>query len=209
MALNLNMEKMYDVLSDPNFLLDSAREVWEQMNEDGVMEEMTRMAYVDAVGWASMSYGFVAALAEFIGERKALELGAGKGYLTAALRAGGVDIIGVDILQARGEYGYYFYDEVVDMDIVEAVERYPADALILAWPSHPDEDRDCWSARALERFKGEHVIVIGDPFHCGTRDFRLGLDAGYELEDVDLRYESFIHEGADVSDRCRVYRRKR
>ena len=209
MALNLNIEKMYGVLSEPNFLLDGAREVWEEMNEDGVMEEMTRMAYVDAVGWASLSYEFVVALAEFIGERKALELGAGKGYLTAALRAGGVDITGVDILQARGEYGYYFYDEVVDMDAVEAVERYPADALILAWPSAPGDDRDCWSARALERFKGEHVIVIGDPFHCGTRDFWLGLDERYELTDVDLRYESFIHEGADVSDRCRVYRRKR
>ena len=209
MALNLNMEKMYAVLSEPNFLLDGAREVWEEMNEDGVMEELTRMAYVDAVGWASLSYEFVVALAEFIGERKALELGAGKGYLTAALRAGGVDIIGVDILQARGEYGYYFYDEVVDMDAVEAVERYPSDALILAWPSAPGDDRDCWSARALERFKGEHVIVIGDPFHCGTRDFWLGLDAGYELADVDLRYESFIHEVACVSDRCGVYRRKR
>ena len=208
MALNLNIEKMRDVLSEPNFYLDSAREVWERMDDDVVMEEMARMAYVDAIGWASLSYGFVAALAEFIGERKALELGAGSGYLTAALRAGGVDITGVDILRARGEFGYYHYDEVVDMDAVEAVERYPSDALILAWPSAPADDRDCWAARALQRFKGEHVIVIGDPFHCGTRDFWLGLDDGYELEDVDLRYESFIHEGADVLDRCEVYRRK-
>ena len=207
MALNLDIEKMYGVLSEPNYLLDRAREVWEEMNEDGVMEEMTRMAYVNAVGWAALSYGFVVALAEFIGERKALELGAGNGYLTAALRAGGVDITGVDILRGGGGIGYYC-DEVVVMDAVEAVERYPSDALILAWPSHPDEDRDCWSARALERFKGEHVIVIGDPFHCGTRDFWLGLKDGYEIEGVDLGYESFIHEGADVLDRCEVYRRK-
>lgn len=208
MALNLNIEEMYGVLWEPNAILENAREIWERMDEDGGLEEAVRMEYVSAVGWTSLFYEFVVELATFIGERKALELGAGKGYLTAALRAGGVDITGVDILSAGGAVGYY-YDEIVVMDAVEAVERYPADALILGWPSAPDDDRDCWSARALRRFKGEHVIVIGDPFHCGTRDFWLGLNERYELEDVDLGYESFIHEVADVSDRCKVYRRKR
>lgn len=208
MALNLDIVDMYEVLWDPNSYLDSAREIREQMDEDGRMEEFARMAYVSAVGWTSLSYEFVAELAMFIGERKALELGAGNGYLTAALRAGGVDITGVDIRDA-GNAGGGLYGEVVVMDAVEAVERYPADALILGWPTPPDEDVDCWSARALERFKGEHVIVIGDPFHCGTRDFWMGLREGYELEDVDLGYESFIHEGALISDRCEVYRRKR
>lgn len=208
MALNLNIEEMYAVLWEPNVILDRAREIREQMDEDGYMEEMVRMEYVSAVGWTSLSCGFVLELARFIGERKALELGAGNGHLTAALRAGGVDITGVDVMDERAAVGG-LYGEVAVMDAVEAVERYPADALILGWPSDPDEDLDGWSARALERFKGEHVIVIGDPFHYGTRDFWMGLREGYELEDVDLGYESFIHEGALVSDRCEVYRRKR
>ena len=208
MALNLNIVDMYGVLWEPNAYLNDAREIRERMDEDVRMEEFARMAYVSAVGWTSLSYEFVAELAKFIGERKALELGAGNGYLTAALRAGGVDITGVDVMDERNAVGGY-YGEVVVMDAVEAVERYPADALILGWPTSPDEDVDCWSARALERFKGEHVIVIGDPFRCGTRDFWMGLREGYELEDVDLRYESFIHEGALISDRCEVYRRKR
>lgn len=208
MALNLNIVDMYEVLWEPNVYLDDAREIRERMDEDGRMEEFARMAYVSVVGWTSLSYEFVAELAMFIGERKALELGAGNGHLTAALRAGGVDITGVDVMDERDAVGG-LYGEVVVMDAAEAVERYPADALILGWPTSADEDVDCWSARALQRFKGEHVIVIGDPFHCGTRDFWLGLREGYEIEDVDLGYESFIHEGALISDRCEVYRRKR
>lgn len=208
MALNLDIGEMYGVLWEPNVYLDDAREIRERMDEDGRMEEMARMAYISVVGWTSLSYEFVAELAMFIGERKALELGAGNGHLTAALRAGGVDITGVDVMDERDAVGG-LYGEVVVMDAAEAVERYPADALILGWPSSPDEDLHGWPARALQRFKGEHVIVIGDPFHCGTRDFWMGLREGYELEDVDLGYESFIHEGALISDRCEVHRRKR
>lgn len=195
--------EMYGHLWEANSRLDVAREA-----DGGPTADTAREVYIDGCGFAVLTYEFMARLAEFIGERKALDAGAGWGVMTDALVEGGIDCVGVDIFVPKSAYGS-LPKHVIQMDAVEAVGKYAPDVLILSWPSAPEDDREEWAARTLEAFKGEHVVVIGNSFYCGTHRFWSGLYAGWEATGEDLGYDDFLHDNVGILDGCAVYARKR
>lgn len=200
--MELNVGSMYEELWEANSRLDMAREA-----ADGPYADSARLFYIDGCGHAVLTYEFMVNLAEFIGDRKALDAGAGYGIMTDALIAGGVNCVGVDIDPPQA-----VRDEpprnVKNMDGVEAVSLYKPDVLILAWPTAPEDDLHEWSARTLEAFEGEHVVVIGYHMYCGTHRFWTGLYANWEDQKIDLGYDDFLHDSVGILDGCAVFARK-
>ena len=93
--------------------------------------------------WALINKVWTKDLAEWIGDRKCLEIMAGHGWLAKALEEHGVDIIATD------DYSWIGYrhikrrpfDLVKKMDGRDAVKRYRrAEVLIVSWPPYNEEE---------------------------------------------------------------------
>ena len=160
----LNIDRLYEHLWEPNTKLTDVSEA------DDKWYETARLLYIDSCGYAALTHPFMVALAEFIGDRKALDAGAGRGIMTDALAEGGVDCVGVDKHIIPTPFGSV-PKHVIEMDAVDAVDKFKPDVLILSWPTAPEDDHEEWSARTLEAFEGEHVIVIGHHTQCATHRF--------------------------------------
>lgn len=199
--MEINTGNLSGALWDVNALLNDVSEASDEMYD------YVRELYIDRVGYGVLTYEFAHKLAEFIGDRRALDAGAGIGYLTDALVAGGLDCVGVDLhprASARGRMSA----NVIQMDAAEAVGRYEPDVLILCWPTPPEDDRTEWAARALEAFEGEHVVVIGHHTQCATHRFWTGLFENWEDQGIDLQYDVSLHDNVGILDGCAVYARK-
>lgn len=87
--------------------------------------------------WAIVDLTWTRKLADWIGNRKALEVMAGAGWLAKALRIHGVDIVATDNYSWDCDYHPRMVrvTEVLKMDGEEAVNTYKeADVLIMSWP---------------------------------------------------------------------------
>jgi len=113
--------------------------------------------------WAIVTMDWTAQLAEWIGNRKVLEIMAGRGWLAKALSAHGVDIVATDnnSWDERHSKSKCIWP-VVPMGALEAVEHaddFDADILIVSWPPYGD-DTVC---TACDAWKIEKPIVyIGE-----------------------------------------------
>lgn len=131
--------------------------------------------------WAIVDMSWTAKLAEFIGERKVLEIMAGAGWLAKALESHGVDIVATDSgtwakvsstgysrhsTQAGGKAIY----PVLEVEAVDAIESVMADILIVSWPPLGDTR----ILKALDAWGEERpVIYIGEGFEgcCACDEF--------------------------------------
>ena len=93
--------------------------------------------------WALIDKIWTKDLAEWIGDRKTLEIMAGHGWLAKALEEHGVDIIATDNFEWRGfrhSKGKPF-DLVKNMGGLDAVKKYTrAEVLIVSWPPYENEE---------------------------------------------------------------------
>lgn len=91
-----------------------------------------------------VSWNWINPLAEWIGERKCLEVMAGRGWLTHGLRQKGVSITATDDFSWHKLNQYKKWNNLVtdveNLDAVESVEKYgrDIDILIMAWPFMDD-----------------------------------------------------------------------
>lgn len=78
-------------------------------------------------------------LANWLGNRKVLEIQCGKGYLAKALKQYGIDIIATDDF-SYWNINSFIIDDAIQMDRVEAIERFEKDVdiLLLSWPRFDD-----------------------------------------------------------------------
>lgn len=122
--------------------------------------------------FALVTWQWVRPLAEWIGDRKCLEVMAGRGWLSLALQSLGINIIATD------DYSWPEYKQwgepvtkIEQLDSVEAVEKYgkDIDLLIMSWPYMDDTAYN--TIKKLNEINPDtQIIYIGEGMGGCTAD---------------------------------------
>jgi hypothetical protein len=114
-----------------------------------------RRTFIAFYSWAVPTREAVKAIADFVGERKLLEVFAGGGLWARLLNASGVNVVATDgepppVLE-------HFAVETVEAEA--AVLAHPeCGALLVCWPPFRNEA----AYRALRAFTGDRLVFVGD-----------------------------------------------
>ncbi len=97
-----------------------------------------RDRYIEQVGFARISKEWVRPLAKWIGKRKCLEIMAGSGALSYALKNEGVRVVATDDFSWGKPFKPWL--RVENLDCILAIEKYGAevDFIICSWPYMDD-----------------------------------------------------------------------
>lgn len=167
---------------------------------DRMIDMRRRDEFTKGVSWAVPSQPVITQLCKWIGENNVLEVGCGKGLWTYLLRLEGVNVTVTDTKSQEAETG--FVDDIEECEAKDATERHPeCNVLFLCWPPY---DR-AMAAEALESFKGDRVIYIGEGNGGCTADdsFHAMLEEQFEDDDVIE-----IPQWWGIHDCCMLYKRK-
>lgn len=147
----------------------------------------------------------------FLGQRRVLEVYAGRGHLSALLQSKGIDVRATSLQQGHdGSYGLGHACEVEIIDVIHAVAKYSEwlDVLLVCWPT---TDEGLFRSLA---FLPEHVeiVFIGEVTDYASKPPFLGgcaTDAFFEsvIEIPDLSRQ--IRYTSDCQDRVKVYRKRK
>ncbi|MGF9891279.1 hypothetical protein ABEX78_21705 [Priestia megaterium] len=170
---------------------------------DMTKELLLRSAYIKMGMWGFVSWRWVLPLKDWIGNRKCLEIMAGRGWLSCALESQGVDIIATDDFSWHREQFPEWNDtmtDVVNMDAVKSVKKYGADVdiVLVSWPTSDDstykvlKELNKVNPKALFVFIGELDSAIS-----ASDDF---FDHFLEMEDVKFE------KAADAYQRWVTYK---
>lgn len=102
-------------------------------------ESRLRQAYIDKGMFGFVSWKWINPFVEWIGNRKCLEVMAGRGWLSHALREKGVEVIATDNFSWHNGEVYSSWKNTVtsieEIDAVSAVEKYASeiDIVIMCW----------------------------------------------------------------------------
>ncbi|MET1008109.1 MAG: hypothetical protein ABWX96_21340 [Propionibacteriaceae bacterium] len=131
-------------------------------------------------GQAHGIYGFpttelVQHLKELIGDRKAIEIGAGNGVLADALGITGTDnhmqkrAKYRDSVLAQGSQPVRYGRNVVERDAHEAVRRYKPDVVIACWVTHRYDPRRHWAGgNEIGIDEADVINHCGEYIHIGN-----------------------------------------
>lgn len=139
------------------------------MLEDGVVPPVFPLTALSACGipfqrgrvtgfdmWAIVDMAWSKELADFIEDRKVLEIMAGRGWLAQALQRHGVDIIATDLVKPHGEPRPF---HVIPMDARQATAEVSAEVLIVSWPPYRGEE----IVEALDNWgTSKPIVYIGE-----------------------------------------------
>lgn len=132
--------------------------------------------------YALITNEFVNKLSIFLKDKKALEVMAGRGLLSALLREKGTDIICTDSNGWGGSSEEYAYTEIELIEAEEAVRKYGSsiDYVIMVWPPM-GEDSAYRVAKALREVNpNASIIYLGENGGCTADSDFFGF-----IEDVD------------------------
>lgn len=89
--------------------------------------------------WAIVDMVWTRELADWIGNRKVLEIMAGRGWLAKALQEHGVRIIATDDMSWKHKHDGENLVPILSLDAVDAVKTIPADILLVSWSPYGSE----------------------------------------------------------------------
>lgn len=159
-----------------------------------------RDKYIEEGMFGFVSWKWVNPFVEWVNNRKCLEVMAGRGILSRALRQKGVDIVATDDFSwANNENGKFrkwndTVTEVENMDAIESVETYgrDIDILIMSWPYMDDT-----AYKVIKKFNEVNpeglIVYIGESWGGCTADDEF-FEHFQEIEDdekFNLVNESF------------------
>lgn len=164
----------------------------------GLKELHLKNAYNQAGMYAFVSWRWVNPFVEWLGDRKVLEVMAGRGWWTYALRQKGVNVIATDDFSWMNRSWIDTLTEVEEMDAIEAVERYgkEVDVVAMGWPYMDDT-----AYRVIKRLHEVNpdalVVYIGERGGCTADDnFHEHFEIMFndpEFNEVTTRYQSWEH----------------
>ncbi|MED2737115.1 hypothetical protein [Bacillus toyonensis] len=163
-------------------------------------EESIRKEYMKIGMFGFVSWRWIIPLSKWIGERKCLEVMAGRGWLSHALRTKGIDVIATDNFSwNRPQFIQNWTDTVTDIekiDAIDAVEKYGSkiDILIMSWPF-----RNNTAYKVIKTLYeiNPNVLIIyigeGNGGSTANGDFfkSFSLIEDYEFETVASHYQSW------------------
>jgi len=153
--------------------------------------------------WTMLDKEWTRQLATWIGTRKVLEIMAGGGWLARTLHEHHVNIIATDDYswkQKKQEtYGHTNLPKwterfVRKMDAIKAIQKIPADILLISWPPH--EDRiivnacDSWGTKRPIIYIGEHDGATA----CKEFDDRFQLATSKRIPKIPLPQWWGLHD---------------
>lgn len=165
----------------------------------GTMKEIQlKNAYNQAGMYAFISWQWVTPFIEWLNGRKVLEVMAGRGWWTYALRQKGVDVIATDDFSWDYRSWMDTLTEVEEMDAIEAVEKYgkEVDVVTIGWPY-----MDNTAYRVIKRLHEVNpdalVVYIGEQGGCTADEaFHQHFNIDFsdtEFNKVTTRYQSWDH----------------
>ena len=178
-----------------------------------LQEVRRRRAFMRLYGWAVPTAEAIGRVRDFVGERRALEIGAGNGLWACLLSAWGVSVTATDDyswaapppgVKARLPSGFPVqpgrFSPVERLDAVEAVGKYvDHQALLLCWPPY-GRPMAHW---ALAAFQGDRVVFVGDQGCTADDAFHEELKQHWQMDDV-VRIPTW----PGIHDAVYLYRRK-
>lgn len=110
---------------------------------DLTKELLLRRAYIKLGMWGFVSWRWILPFKEWIGNRRCLEIMAGRGWLSYALKSKGTDVIATDNFSWHKEKFPEWNNtmtEVIQLDAVDAVRKYgeEVDIVMVCWPTMGD-----------------------------------------------------------------------
>lgn len=168
---------------------------------------MTRITFVNEASWAIPDIEAIETIADFIGDKIALEVGAGNALWAALLKnqfqEKGLNgtIIATDDFSWPNQYNCY--TEVENLKAEDAVnERPETDVLILIWPPYSKP----MAFESLKSFKGDYVVYIGEGEGGCTGDDNFHQCLSDEWENTNGHC---IRQWSGINDYISFYIRKK
>jgi hypothetical protein len=162
-------------------------------------EHASRRPSVDLYGlrdeWIRR-YGFAIPCRELIDTLAAnapiVEIGAGSGYMTAIMRANGIDVVGSDPANEEFPFAVGKFDtEQSRLKGAAAVRRYPDRTVFCCWPTLHGR----WFLAALKAMRvGQRIIVVREDACADESTWRY-LDACFDHDrDIEIPAWNFMND---------------
>ena len=164
---------------------------------DDVMKSWKRrQTFIDHFGWSVPSREAVQTIAAFVGERRVLEVMAGRAVWASLLAAEGVDVVATDSGAWHLDLPPYF--PVEEAEARDAVVRHrDAAVLMMSWPPMHEA-----AERALLEFRGDQLVYIGEWNGCtATPEFHSLLGRGWTSRRVSITSWDSIHDSLYLCER--------
>ena len=142
--------------------------------------------------WAIPSPGDIGWLAQILGRRGLVEIGAGSGYWAWQARQAGIDVIAYEPADSSVNT---FTDGIEYLPMLRdghtAARHHPDRALLLCWPSQGDP----WAAGTLRAYTGDLLIYIGQGQggQCADDGFFHLLDRGWTAVGTSTHHVTWRH----------------
>lgn len=127
-----------------------------------------RNAHINRLGFPIITTEVADALAEFIGDKTVVDIGARTGYISAILAERGVNITAVDNLQGKYHSGTatHKWYPIMEIDALE-MDLSQYEAILLSWP---DYDTDFGYRIISKMSPGQILIYQGESWGGCTGD---------------------------------------
>ena len=151
-------------------------------------------AYIPRFGFPVLSAADIRAIAAATGGGPMVEVGAGPGYLAWECNRFGLE---VHPTEPFPEEGWTHPKGVHQCDGRQALRLHPEKDLLYSWPAY----REPHTADIIWRFRGRHLVYIGEPAGCANAndEFFDLLDRRFEPTALlEIRTFPYIHDSVHV-----------
>jgi hypothetical protein len=164
-------------------------------------EEITKISSFPLLAW-----NWIKLLAEYIGNKKCLEICCGLGTLSWALKELNINIIATDNFSSHFNFAKKnLWTNIEQIDCIEAIKKYgkSADYIILSWPTYSDNLAYNCLLKMRKINRNCKMIYIGEQ-KCGCCADDNFFDTGNfdykELENIKNIFPccEFIHDGIAI-----------
>lgn len=193
---------IYGVYIDEDDLIDEILSVLETLlnkeipeyYKDEILSVMSlRFKIIPIQGYSLVSKDWVKPLANWIGDKKCLEIMAGKGTLSYALQSEGKSVIATDGYNWSQFNFNSLWTNVEKLDALEAIERYgrDVDIIIMSW-CYMDEVGYKSLLKMREVNPNAVMLYIGEPYGGCTGNDAL-YDSMIEIDDAEINEINSIY----------------
>lgn len=159
------------------------------MSGDYMLHSRGREFCTERGMWAIVYRTWTDQLAEWIGDRKVLEIMAGYGWLARALADAGVSVIASDngswnnIPHRRIRKPLY---DIHEIDAIDAIHKFDYDVVICSWPPYGDDEIVRVANELYYMYQDKDFVYIGESWGgCNAPQVFFSMFMPYDEQPVD------------------------